>query len=105
INGESVSVTPEAVITKPFCHLIHFKRSASKNPGGDPTVLIVAPMSGHHATLLRDTVRRMLTDFDVYITDWVDARNVPVNQGAFDLDEYVYYIISFLHALNKRVHI
>lgn len=105
INGESVSVTPETVVSKPFCNLVHFKRSASKNPDGDPSVLIVAPISGHHATLLRDTVKRMLTDFDVYITDWVDARIVPVNQGAFDLDENVYYVVSFLHALNKRVHV
>lgn len=105
INGEMVNVTVETVVNKPFCNLVHFKRSASKEPHGDPTVLIVAPYSGHHATLLRDTVRRMLTDFDVYITDWLDARMVPVNQGAFDLDEYVYYIISFLHSLNKRVHI
>ena len=105
INGQAVSVTPETVVNKPFCNLVHFKRSASKDPEGDPTVLIVAPYSGHHATLLRDTVRRMLTDFDVYVTDWLDARTVPVNQGAFDLDQYVYYIISFLHALNKRVHV
>lgn len=105
INGEMATVTTETVVNKPFCNLVHFKRSASKYPGGDPTVLIVAPYSGHHATLLRDTVRRMLTDFDVYVTDWLDARTVPVNQGAFDLDEYVYYIISFLHALNKRVHV
>lgn len=105
INGKAVSVEPEVIVNKPFCNLVHFKRSASKNPEGDPTVLIVAPYSGHHATLLRDTVRRMLTDFDVYITDWLDARNVPVNQGSFDLEDYVYYMISFLHSLNKRVHV
>ena len=105
IDGELAEVNVETVMTKPFCNLLHFKRSRSKNPEGDPAVLIVAPYSGHHATLLRDTVRRMLTDFDVYITDWLDARLVPVNQGAFDLDEYVYYLISFLHALNKRVHV
>lgn len=105
VNGKPVSVSIETVVNKPFCNLVHFKRSESKDPNGDPTVLIVAPYSGHHATLLRDTVRRTLSDFDVYITDWLDARTVPVNLGAFDLDEYVYYIISFLHALNKRVHV
>lgn len=105
INGEMAKVSIETLVNKPFCNLLHFKRSASKDPGGDPSVLIVAPYSGHHATLLRDTVRRMLTDFDVYVTDWLDARTVPVNQGAFDLDEYVYYLISFLHSINKRVHV
>ena len=101
INGEMAKVSIETLVNKPFCNLLHFKRSASKDPGGDPSVLIVAPYSGHHATLLRDTVRRMLTDFDVYVTDWLDARTVPVNQGAFDLDEYVYYLISFLHSINS----
>lgn len=105
INGKAVSVKPEVIDSKPFCNLVHFQRSASKNPEGDPSVLIVAPISGHHATLLRDTVKRMLTDFDVYITDWVDARNVPVNQGAFDLDENVQYVISSLQTINKPAHV
>lgn len=105
IDGAVISVKPEVIDSKPFCNLVHFQRSASKNPEGDPSVLIVAPISGHHATLLRDTVKRMLTDFDVYITDWVDARNVPVNQGAFDLDENVQYVISSLQTINKRAHV
>lgn len=105
INGQAVTVNVETVLMKPFCHLLHFKRSATANPEGDPTVLIVAPYSGHHATLLRDTVRQMLTGFDVYVTDWLDARNVPLSQGSFNLDDYVAYLIDFLHALKTPVHV
>ena len=87
--------------SKPFCNLLRFKRcsddpDALKQLRSDPVVLVVAPLSGHHATLLRDTVRTLLRDHEVYITDWVDARMVPLDEGAFHLDDYVAYMRSFI---------
>lgn len=105
VNGQKASITEETVIAKDFCNLVHFKRSHSKNPKGDPIVLIAAPLSGHHATLLRDTVRTMLQSFDVYITDWIDARMVPMSKGEFHLDDYVQYIIDFIHHLGPNTHV
>ena len=103
IAGETVMVTEEVVLEKPFCQLRHFVRAADRN---DPRVLIVAPMSGHHATLLRDTVRTLLQDHKVYITDWVDARMVPAEQGTFGLDDYVAYVQDFIrHIGAERVHV
>ena len=96
IDGQVVPVAIEPVLKKPFCHLLHF-RKAIPDPGR--RVLIVAPLSGHHATLLRDTVRSMLRDFDVYITDWVDARMVPLSEGSFHLDDYVDTIKEFIRLL------
>ncbi|MBA2690823.1 MAG: polyhydroxyalkanoate depolymerase, partial [Burkholderiales bacterium] len=78
--------------------LLHFKRDTVRQ---DPVVLIVAPLSGHHATLLRDTVRTMLPDFDVFITDWVDAKLVPLSKGPFHLDDYIDYVKDFVHLLGK----
>src|SRR5215207_1723169 len=74
-------------------------------PRRDPKVLIVAPMSGHYATLLRGTVEALLPDHDLYITDWVDARMVPLTEGGFDLDDYIDYVISILHALGGDTHV
>ena len=72
----------------------------------DPVVLVVAPLSGHHATLLRDTVKTLLADHKVYVTDWIDARMVPVEQGAFHLDDYVAYIEEFIrHIGAARLHV
>lgn len=105
INGQTVTVKEKVAVTKSFCKLVHFERSLSKNPAGDPVVLIVAPLSGHHATLLRDTVQTMLQSFDVYITDWIDARMVPVSEGDFHLDDYVQYVIDFIHFLGSNTHI
>jgi poly(3-hydroxybutyrate) depolymerase len=96
VAGQSVPVSIETVLKKPFCHLLHFRKDVER-PG--KRVLIFAPLSGHHATLLRDTVRTMLQDFDVYITDWVDARMVPLSQGAFHLDDYVGYCREFARLL------
>ena len=79
INGKKLAVTEETVLANPFCNLLHFKRDGSAS---DPRVLLVAPMSGHHATLLRGTVTSMLPDHDVYITDWLDARDIPVDELA-----------------------
>ena len=82
VRGEDVPVSIEPALKKPFCVVQHFKK-AMDNPG--PRVLIFAPLSGHHATLLRDTVRAALQDFDVYITDWVGARLLPLAEGSFAL--------------------
>ncbi|MDY3330970.1 MAG: polyhydroxyalkanoate depolymerase [Pelistega sp.] len=105
VDGKTAYITEQVIIEKPFCRLVHFERSHSKNPKGDPIVLIVAPLSGHHATLLRDTVRTMLQSFNVYITDWIDARMVPMSEGAFHLDDYVQYVIDFIHHLGPNTHV
>ncbi len=86
---------------KPFCRLLHFKKLDAALEG-QKKLLIVAPMSGHFATLLRNTVEGMLPHFDVYITDWVDARHVPVQAGNFDLDDYTDYVIEMMHHLGER---
>jgi poly(3-hydroxybutyrate) depolymerase len=85
--------------------MLHFSRSASANPAGDPKILIVAPMSGHYATLLRGTVEALLPHADVYITDWTDARLVPVTEGHFDLDDYIDYVIQMLHVLGDDANV
>ena len=102
IAGEPVAVTEEIALTKPFCALRHFKRDAARN---DPRVLIVAPLSGHHATLLRGTVKALLPHHDCYVTDWVDARHVPLSDGAFGFDDYVNYVIEFLRFLGPDTHV
>jgi poly(3-hydroxybutyrate) depolymerase len=103
VMGETVPVTEEVVLARPFCNLVRFRRVspivAARN---DPKVLIVAPMSGHFATLLRGTVEAMLPEHDVYVTDWIDARDVPLASGAFGLDDYVDYIIDFCRLLGER---
>ncbi|MGC6401019.1 polyhydroxyalkanoate depolymerase [Sphingomonas sp. FW199] len=93
IEGRTVAVHEEIVLRKPFGQLKHFVREGVT---GGPKLLIVAPMSGHFATLLRGTVQRMLPEADVYITDWRDARQVPLSDGSFDLDDYIDYVIEFL---------
>lgn len=108
IGTTDVAVIEEVVVDKPFCRLLHFKRvfegAAARRPA-DPKILLVAPLSGHHSTLLRDTVRALLPDHDIYITDWVNARLVPLSQGPFHLDDYIDYIIEFLHLLGPDVHL
>ena len=106
INGVNVPITVETTARKSFCSLLHFRRDATalkKAKGAkakpDPAVLIIAPLSGHHATLLRGTVEAMLTDHDVYITDWLDARTVPVTAGRFDINDFVDYLIEFMRVL------
>lgn len=101
IDGRQVPVQETVVWEKPFCRLLHFKKSMEA-PRSEQKLLIVAPMSGHFATLLRGTVEGMLPHHDVYITDWADARNVPARDGAFDLDDYTDYVISMLHHLGER---
>ncbi|MFV0473701.1 MAG: polyhydroxyalkanoate depolymerase [Pikeienuella sp.] len=99
IDGKSVAVTQERVIEKPFCNLIRFRREGAARRN-DPSVLIVAPMSGHFATLLRGTVKAMLPAHEVYITDWTDARDVPLSEGRFGLDEYMDYVREFCGILH-----
>jgi poly(3-hydroxybutyrate) depolymerase len=101
IDGKEVDVVEDIVVRKPFGQLKRFER---KGVTGGPKLLIVAPMSGHYATLLRGTVARMVPFADVYITDWRDARSVPLTEGSFDLDDYVDYIIEFLEAIGPGAH-
>lgn len=102
IGGESVEVTEEIAFAKPFCQLRHFVRAVERD---DPKILLVAPLSGHHSTLLRGTVKGLLPHHDVYITDWTDARRVPLAEGCFDFDDYVDYIIEFLRFLGPNTHV
>jgi len=106
IDGQTVAVTENVVWQKPFCRLVHFKRDAPKESvENDPAILLVAPMSGHFATLLRGTVETLLPNHEVYITDWTDARSVPMTEGAFDLDDYIEYIIEIMHHLKGDAHV
>jgi poly(3-hydroxybutyrate) depolymerase len=106
IQGLTVPVEIETVLSKPFCNLIHFRRDTGPADTRDgPKVLIVAPMSGHYATLLRGTVQAMLPEHDVYVTDWIDAREVPVTEGSFDLDDFIDYLIDFIHFIGPSTHV
>jgi poly(3-hydroxybutyrate) depolymerase len=102
VGNETVAVNEEILLRKPFCQLLRFHRDTARR---DPKVLVVAPMSGHYATLLRGTVEALLPDHDVHVTDWTDAREVPLGQGNFDLDDYIDYIIEFCRYLGPDVHI
>ncbi len=102
IDGCAVSVTEEKALEKPYGTLLHFRRDTPRN---DPPVLIVAPMSGHYATLLRGTVEALLPDHDVYITDWRDARHVPKSQGTFGLEDYISYVRDFVTHLGPDTNV
>jgi poly(3-hydroxybutyrate) depolymerase len=110
-HGREAPVVEERVIDLPFCSLLRFKRcsddpTALKEMRADPVVLVVAPLSGHHATLLRDTVRTLLRDHEVYVTDWVDARMIPLATGPFHLDDYVAYMRQFMaHLGAAKLHV
>ncbi|HEU4704826.1 MAG TPA: polyhydroxyalkanoate depolymerase [Sphingomicrobium sp.] len=99
VGRKTVPVREEIVVARPFGDLKHFVRVGA--PEGQPRLLIVAPMSGHFATLLRGTVERLLPRHDVYITDWKDAKLVPLSDGRFDLDDYVDYLVEFLEAIGE----
>lgn len=103
IKGHTQRVREEIVHRYPFGQLKHFVRDGASV--SDPKVLLVAPMSGHFATLLRGTVKELLPDHDVYITDWRDASDVPLSEGHFDLDDYIDYIINWLTALGSGCHV
>jgi poly(3-hydroxybutyrate) depolymerase len=110
VSGVDVAVQEQAAITKPFCRLLRFKRFTDNLPmltrmKDQPTVLVVAPLSGHHSTLLRETVRELLKDHKVYITDWTDARMVPVEAGPFHLDDYVAYVQEFIRHIGAEVNV
>ncbi|HEY0522879.1 MAG TPA: polyhydroxyalkanoate depolymerase [Stellaceae bacterium] len=102
VGDRLARITEEAVARHPFCTLLHFAKDI---PVEQPRVLIVAPMSGHFATLLRGTVEAMLPDHDVYITDWVNARNVPLFYGRFDLDDFIDLVADFVHLLGPGCHV
>jgi poly(3-hydroxybutyrate) depolymerase len=110
VNGVEVAVQEQVPITKPFCRLLRFKRFTDNAAALDvmktqPTVLVVAPLSGHHSTLLRDTVKALLQDHKVLITDWTDARTVPVDAGPFHLNDYVAYVQEFIRYLGPEVNV
>ncbi len=99
-HGQPAAVRQEVVFEKPFCRLIHFRRYGEGcREGQDPKVLLIAPLSGHFSTLLRGTITKMLETHDVYLTDWRDARNVPLTEGQFDLEDYTEYLIEFLQQI------
>ena len=106
VNGVRVPVEIKSVWEKPFCRVLYFDRKLTQPlRAPQPRVLIVAPMSGHYATLLRGTVEAFLPGHEVYITDWADARMVPLAAGRFDLEDYVDYLIEIMHALGGNLHI
>ena len=107
VDGTSIAIHERIEIDKPFCELRRFKRFSDDTATlaklkGQPAVLLVAPLSGHYATLLRDTVKTMLKDHKVYITDWKNARNVPLSDGSFHLDDYVNYVQEFIRHLQGK---
>ncbi len=107
VGGQTLPIIEQVLLQKPFASLLHFNKvwPIKKKATAQKKLLIVAPMSGHYATLLRGTVEAMLPHFDVYITDWADARTVPVSQGRFDLEDYVDYLIEMLQVLGSDVHV
>ena len=110
IDEADVAVHEQVAVEKPFCRLLRFKRFTDDLPmltrlKKQPTVLVVAPLSGHHSTLLRETIRELLHDHKVYITDWTDARMVPVDAGPFHLDDYVGYVQEFIRHIGPDVNV
>ena len=103
IDGEPVDVAEDVVLQLPWCDLLHFKRDADRP--ADRTLLIVAPLSGHFATLLRGTVGAFLPDHEVYITDWQDAKDMPLTAASFDLDDYIDYVRRFVDYLGPQTHV
>jgi len=110
VDGVEVAVQEQVAMKKPFCRLLRFKRFTDNQKAlatmkTQPTVLVVAPLSGHHSTLLRDTVKSLLHDHKVFITDWTDARMVPLEEGPFHLDDYVAYVQEFIRHIGPEVHV
>ncbi|OUL76989.1 polyhydroxyalkanoate depolymerase, partial [Paraburkholderia hospita] len=110
-DGHNIPIVEQTIVEKPFCRLMRFKRYSDDSDAvtqlkEEPVVLVCAPLSGHHSTLLRDTVKTLLQDHKVYITDWIDARMVPIEDGTFDLDDYIAYIQEFIrHIGAKNLHV
>jgi poly(3-hydroxybutyrate) depolymerase len=107
VDGLTVQVVERHALKKPFCTLLNFKKvfPEGHTPPAQPKLLVVAPLSGHFATLLRDTVRALIPHHDVYVTDWQDAKMVPLSEGVFHLHDYVHYIIKFVHFLGEDVNL
>jgi poly(3-hydroxybutyrate) depolymerase len=108
VGDETLCVLEQTVLKRAFCTLLHFKKDISDERIAEldqPKVLLVAPLSGHHSTLLRDTVRALLPKHDVYITDWTDARMVALSEGPFHLDDYIFYIQDFIRLLAPNLHV
>ncbi len=106
VKGQKVAITEQTVWSKPFCDLIHFKKHFPDGAAAnEPRLLIVSPLSGHYATLLRGTVEAMLPSCDVYIADWHDARFIPLRAGKFDLDDYIDYVIEMIELFHGDVHV
>lgn len=103
INNTAVDIAQQVVYKKPYCNLLHFRRLSDQPQ--QPRVLIIAPLSGHFATLLRGTVKEFLPDHETYITDWRNAREVPTSEGTFSFDDYVEYIMEFISFLGPNVHV
>ena len=105
VNGVKTEIVEDVLLSKPFCNLVNFRKMSAGRPLNQPKILMVAPMSGHYATLLRGTVETFLPTHDVYITDWVDARTVPLSTGRFDLDDYIDYVIDMIRLLGPDLHL
>lgn len=110
VEGSEVTVTPKTAWSSPWCSMVHFERDAeqlkaARGARSEPAVLLVAPMSGHYATLLRSTVEAFLPEHEVYITDWADARMVPVLSGRFDIHDYIDHVMAMLRALGPETHV
>jgi poly(3-hydroxybutyrate) depolymerase len=103
INKKKVNIKQQVVYQKPYCNLLHFKRERKK--AGQPKVLLLAPLSGHFATLLRSTVKEFLPDHETYITDWRNVRDVPLSAGSFSFDDYVTYLMEFITFLGPHAHV
>jgi poly(3-hydroxybutyrate) depolymerase len=102
VKGEEAAVSEEVIASDPFCNLLHFRKDTVRE---EPAVLVVAPLSGHFPTLLRGTVKTLLPDHDVFVTDWANARNVPLLYGRFGLDDFVDLVIRFIRLIGPRVHV
>ena len=105
VGERELAVTEETTLSMPFGTLLRFKKEEAGDRPHQPAVLLVAPLSGHFATLLRETVRTLLQDHDVYITDWHNARDVSLRDGAFGLDDYIDYMIRFTQAIGPGTHV
>ena len=110
VGDVEIAVQEQVAVTKPFCRLLRFKRFTDESRALDrmksqPSVLVVAPLSGHHSTLLRDTVKCLLQDHKVFVTDWTDARMVPLSDGAFHLDDYIEYVQEFIRHIGPETHV
>jgi poly(3-hydroxybutyrate) depolymerase len=107
-QGKPIQVQEKTICEKPFCRLLHFEKISPRTgciPEPQPKVLLVAPLSGNHASLLRDMIAGLLPEHEVFITDWMDARTVPLSKGGFGLNDYVHYVCEFIEILGPDTHV